>query len=76
MCCGNICLVKQGKYIGTVTEGPEYRGGHRIFEYPPFGVPLDSQRESGRLANGEGLDQPVVRHVFHFEFPGEPVDTL
>ncbi len=24
MCCGNICLVKQGKYIGTVTEGPEY----------------------------------------------------
>ncbi|MGA1870530.1 MAG: aldehyde ferredoxin oxidoreductase family protein [bacterium] len=24
MTCGNICLVKQGKYIGTVTEGPEY----------------------------------------------------
>ena len=24
MSCGNICLVKQGKYIGTVTEGPEY----------------------------------------------------
>ncbi len=24
MCCGNTCLVKQGKYIGTVTEGPEY----------------------------------------------------
>jgi aldehyde:ferredoxin oxidoreductase len=24
MCCGNICLVKQGKYVGTVTEGPEY----------------------------------------------------
>ena len=24
MCCGNICLVKQGKYMGTVTEGPEY----------------------------------------------------
>lgn len=24
MNCGNICLVKQGKYIGTVTEGPEY----------------------------------------------------
>jgi len=24
MCCGNVCLVKQGKYIGTVTEGPEY----------------------------------------------------
>jgi aldehyde:ferredoxin oxidoreductase len=24
MCCGNLCLVKQGKYIGTVTEGPEY----------------------------------------------------
>jgi len=24
MCCGNICLVKQGKYTGTVTEGPEY----------------------------------------------------
>jgi aldehyde:ferredoxin oxidoreductase len=24
MCCGNICLVKQGKYIGTVVEGPEY----------------------------------------------------
>ncbi len=24
MSCGNICLVKDGKYAGTVTEGPEY----------------------------------------------------
>jgi len=24
MCCGNICLVKNGKYTGTVIEGPEY----------------------------------------------------
>ncbi|MEN8255275.1 MAG: aldehyde ferredoxin oxidoreductase family protein [Verrucomicrobiota bacterium] len=24
MNCGNICLVKQGKFMGTVTEGPEY----------------------------------------------------
>jgi len=24
MSCGNICLVKQGEYRGTVTEGPEY----------------------------------------------------
>ncbi|NOQ28833.1 MAG: hypothetical protein GQ566_01865, partial [Methanosarcinales archaeon] len=24
MSCGNICLVKEGKYAGTVTEGPEY----------------------------------------------------
>ena len=24
MCCGNICLVKNGKYAGVVTEGPEY----------------------------------------------------
>jgi len=24
MTCGNICLVKQGKHVGTVTEGPEY----------------------------------------------------
>lgn len=24
MCCGNICLVKDGKYTGTVVEGPEY----------------------------------------------------
>ena len=24
MSCGNICLVKRGKYVGTVTEGPEY----------------------------------------------------
>ena len=24
MCCGNICLVKHGKYVGTVVEGPEY----------------------------------------------------
>ena len=24
MSCGNIYLVKQGKYVGTVTEGPEY----------------------------------------------------
>ena len=24
MCCGNICLVKDGKYKGTVIEGPEY----------------------------------------------------
>ncbi len=24
MCCSNICLVKHGKYAGTVVEGPEY----------------------------------------------------
>lgn len=24
MCCSNICLVKDGKYAGTVVEGPEY----------------------------------------------------
>ncbi len=24
MSCGNICLVKQGRYLGTVVEGPEY----------------------------------------------------
>jgi aldehyde:ferredoxin oxidoreductase len=24
MSCGNLCLVKQGKHVGTVTEGPEY----------------------------------------------------
>lgn len=24
MSCGNICLVKNGKYKGTITEGPEY----------------------------------------------------
>ncbi len=24
MACGNVCLVKEGKYSGTVTEGPEY----------------------------------------------------
>lgn len=24
MACGNICLVKEGKYAGTVVEGPEY----------------------------------------------------
>jgi len=24
MCCSNICLVKHGKYTGTVVEGPEY----------------------------------------------------
>jgi len=24
MACGNICLVKEGKYSGTVVEGPEY----------------------------------------------------
>ncbi len=24
MACGNICLVKEGKYRGTVVEGPEY----------------------------------------------------
>ena len=24
MCCGNICLVKDGAYGGVVTEGPEY----------------------------------------------------
>jgi len=24
ICCSNICLVKSGKYAGTVVEGPEY----------------------------------------------------
>ena len=24
MACSNVCLVKEGKYVGTVVEGPEY----------------------------------------------------
>lgn len=24
MCCSNVCLVKDGRYAGTVAEGPEY----------------------------------------------------
>jgi aldehyde:ferredoxin oxidoreductase len=24
MCCSNVCLVKDGRYAGTVVEGPEY----------------------------------------------------
>jgi aldehyde:ferredoxin oxidoreductase len=24
MACGNVCLVKEGRYKGTITEGPEY----------------------------------------------------
>lgn len=24
MSCGNVCLVKEGQYVGTVVEGPEY----------------------------------------------------
>jgi len=24
MACGNVCLVRDGKYVGTVCEGPEY----------------------------------------------------
>ncbi|MHC4716607.1 MAG: aldehyde ferredoxin oxidoreductase family protein [Planctomycetota bacterium] len=55
MCCGNICLVKQGKHVGTVTEGPEYESCAMLgsnLGVDDFGVVL----AANRLCDEYGID--------------------
>jgi len=61
MCCGNICLVKQGKHVGTVTEGPEYESCAMLgsnLGVDDFSVVLAANRlcdEYGIIAHRDGI---------------------
>ena len=55
MSCGNICLVKNGKYAGTVTEGPEYESCAMLGSN--LGVDhFDAILEANRLCDELGID--------------------
>lgn len=55
MSCGNICLVKNGKYTGTVTEGPEYESCAMLGSN--LGVDkFDAVLEANRLCDEYGID--------------------
>ncbi len=55
MCCGNICLVKNGKYTGTVTEGPEYESCAMLGSN--LGIDkFDAVLEANRLCDEFGVD--------------------
>jgi len=55
MSCGNICLVKNGKYTGTVTEGPEYESCAMLGSN--LGIDkFDAVLEANRLCDEYGID--------------------
>ncbi|HDP34803.1 MAG TPA: aldehyde ferredoxin oxidoreductase, partial [Candidatus Hydrogenedentes bacterium] len=55
MSCGNICLVKNGKYAGTVTEGPEYESCAMLGSN--LGIDkFDAILEANRLCDEYGID--------------------
>lgn len=55
MACGNICLVKNGKYAGTVTEGPEYESCAMLGSN--LGIDkFDAILEANRLCDEYGID--------------------
>ncbi len=55
MSCGNICLVKNGKYAGTVTEGPEYESCAMLGSN--LGIDkFDAILEANRLCDEYGMD--------------------
>ena len=55
MCCGNICLVKNGKYAGVVTEGPEYESCAMLGSN--LGVErFDAVLAANRLCDELGID--------------------
>lgn len=55
MSCGNICLVKNGKYAGAVTEGPEYESCAMLGSN--LGVDnFDAILEANRLCDEYGID--------------------
>ncbi len=55
MSCGNICLVKNGKYAGTVTEGPEYESCAMLGSN--LGIDnFDAVLEANRACDEYGLD--------------------
>jgi aldehyde:ferredoxin oxidoreductase len=55
MCCGNICLVKNGKYTGTVIEGPEYESCAMLG--PNLGIDnFDAILSAVRLCDELGID--------------------
>ncbi len=55
MCCGNICLVKNGKYTGTIIEGPEYESCAMLG--PNLGIDnFDAILFAVRLCDELGID--------------------
>jgi len=55
MCCGNICLVKDGKYTGTIIEGPEYESCAMLG--PNLGIDnFDAILFAARLCDELGID--------------------
>jgi len=55
MCCGNICLVKNGKYAGTIIEGPEYESCAMLG--PNLGIDnFDAILFAVRLCDELGID--------------------
>jgi aldehyde:ferredoxin oxidoreductase len=55
MSCGNICLVKSGKYTGTVVEGPEYETCAMLG--PNLGIDnFDAILSASRLCDELGID--------------------
>ena len=58
-----------------LSEGLEYGHGVGVFSYGPFRVPLQSQREAGRIIDHKGLDQTIVGNGFDAQAAGRRPDS-
>ena len=62
MCCSNICLVKDGKYTGTVVEGPEYESCAMLG--PNLGVDnFAAILSANRLCDELGVDTISIGNI-------------
>ena len=72
MCCSNICLVKNGKYTGTVVEGPEYESCAMLgpnLGIDNFAAIVSYFDRAKRSSNGFHLDVSLLTMSFNPEGP-------
>jgi len=75
MCCGNINLVKEGKYAGTVVEGPEYETAAMLgsnLGISDFGVIL----RASQLCDDLGVDTISTGNLIGVVIEGYEKDLL
>ena len=75
MACGNLCLVKQGKFVGTVTEGPEYESAAMLGSN--VGVDsFDAVLHANQLCDELGIDTISTGNLVGAVIEGYEKDVL
>lgn len=75
MCCGNINLVKEGKWAGTVTEGPEYETAAMLGSNVGIDS-FDSVLRANHLCDDLGIDTISAGSLIAVVIEGYEKDLL